>query len=150
MALLSSAVHTRAGDRVLDVGCGVGAFTIGAALQGYQALGLTWDESQQSRAERRAHMLGVNARFRRLDVRALDSAEDLKGLFDVVILCEVIEHVLDDRRLLHAAAGCLAPGGRVLITTPNLTASPIVPEHAGALLRRRGRWTRATRFSRSI
>lgn len=129
--LLRHLPYSRAGDRLLDVGCGVGSFTIGAALQGYQALGLTWDEPQQSRAERRARMLGVSARFRRLDVRALDSADDLKGVFAVVILCEVIEHVLDDRRLLRAAADCLEPGGRVLLTTPNLTARPIVPEHAG-------------------
>lgn len=123
--------YTRAGERLLDVGCGSGAFTIGAALQGYDALGLTWDEAMQERAEERARRLGVDAKFRVLDVRALDAALDLKGKFAVAVLCEVIEHVLDDRRLLRAAVDCLEPGGRVLLTTPNLEYRPLVPEHAG-------------------
>lgn len=123
--------ETRAGERLLDVGCGSGAFTMGAALRGYDALGLTWDAAAQARAESRAARLQASARFRALDVRELDTADDLKGAFSVVILCEVIEHVFDDRRLLRAAAACLEPGGRILLTTPNLDYHPIVPEHAG-------------------
>jgi len=123
--------YTRAGERLLDVGCGAGAFTIGAALQGYDALGLTWDDPQRERAASRAQRLGATARFRALDVRELDGADDLKNQFAVVILCEVIEHVLDDRRLLRAAVACLQPGGRVLLTTPNLEYRALVPDHAG-------------------
>jgi 2-polyprenyl-3-methyl-5-hydroxy-6-metoxy-1,4-benzoquinol methylase len=122
---------TRAGERLLDVGCGSGAFTIGAALRGYDALGLTWDDEQRQRAESRAGRLGARARFRPLDARELDQATDLREKFAIVVMCEVIEHVLDDRRLVCAAAGCLAPGGRLLLTTPNLEYRPIVPEHAG-------------------
>jgi len=123
--------ETRAGERLLDVGCGSGAFTIGAALRGYDALGLTWDDQQRERGEGRARTLGVPARFRALDARRLDEADDLRQSFAVVVLCEVIEHVLDDRRLVRAAAGCLVPGGRLLLTTPNVDYRPIVPEHAG-------------------
>jgi SAM-dependent methyltransferase len=123
--------YTRASERLIDIGCGSGAFTIGAALQGYDALGLTWDGEMQERAEGRARRLGASARFRALDVRELDQAPDLKGKFAVAVLCEVIEHVLDDRRLLRAAVDCLEPGGRVLLTTPNLEYRPLVPEHAG-------------------
>ncbi len=119
------------GERLLDVGCGAGAFTIGAALRGYDALGLTWDDAAKERAQRRADRLGARARFRSLDVRALDGADDLKAQFGVVILCEVIEHVLDDRRLVRAAAGCLAPGGLLLLTTPNVGYRAIIPEHDG-------------------
>jgi len=123
--------ETRAGERVLDVGCGAGGFTIGAALRGYDALGLTWDDAMRGRAEARARRLGAAARFRALDVRELGRAEDLKGGFAVVILCEVIEHVLDDRALVRAAAACLEPGGRLLLSTPNLEYRPIVDDHAG-------------------
>jgi 2-polyprenyl-3-methyl-5-hydroxy-6-metoxy-1,4-benzoquinol methylase len=129
--LASHLPETRAGERVLDVGCGSGAFTIGAALRGYDALGLTWDDEHRARAERRARLLGATARFRALDARALDEATDLRERFTVVVLCEVIEHVIDDRRLMRAAAACLLPGGRVLLTTPNFDYRPIVPEHAG-------------------
>jgi 2-polyprenyl-3-methyl-5-hydroxy-6-metoxy-1,4-benzoquinol methylase len=129
--LASHLPETRAGEPLLDVGCGSGAFTIGAAIRGYDALGLTWDDEHRARAESRAKRLGARARFRALDVRELDQADDLRERFAVVVLCEVIEHVLDDRRLMRAAAGCLWPGGRLLLTTPNLEYRPIVPEHAG-------------------
>lgn len=122
---------TRAGEAVLDVGCGAGAFTIGAALRGYRALGLTWDDAAKARAEGRARRLRAGADFRTWDVRELDRAEDLRDRFAVVILCEVIEHVLDDRRLMRAAAGCLVPGGRLLLTTPNLEYRAVIREHEG-------------------
>src|SRR5687768_7715095 len=101
----------RDGEPLLDIGCGAGGFTIGAALLGYDALGLTWSAADLSRAARRAERLGARARFRQQDARELDTATDLKGSFSVVILCEIIEHVFDDRRLVRAAAGCLKPGG---------------------------------------
>ena len=40
--------------RLLDVGCGSGAFTIGAALRGYRALGLSWDQRNMGAARHRA------------------------------------------------------------------------------------------------
>src|SRR5258708_30322195 len=45
---------TRNDEHLLDVGCGTGAFSIGAALRGYRALGLSWDERNQSLAKERA------------------------------------------------------------------------------------------------
>ncbi|HEX6277290.1 MAG TPA: methyltransferase domain-containing protein [Polyangiaceae bacterium] len=129
---LSRHLHpTRPGERLLDVGCGAGAFTMGAALQGYEAVGLTWSADEQARASRRAQRLGANARFEKVDARELDTVAELKSAFSVVVLCEVIEHVLDDRRLLRAAADCLEPGGRLLLTTPNFDYRAIVPEHDG-------------------
>lgn len=122
---------SRAGERLLDVGCGSGGFTIGAALLGYDALGLTWSDDDRSRAAHRAKRLGASARFERVDARELDQVSELKSAFAVVILCEVIEHVLDDRRLVRAAADCLEPGGRLLLTTPNFDYRAIVPEHDG-------------------
>jgi SAM-dependent methyltransferase len=41
------------------------------------------------------------------------------GTFDVVVATEVIEHLDNPQRLISEAARVLAPGGRVLITTPN-------------------------------
>src|SRR5437016_2597234 len=66
-----------------DVGCGTGAFTIGAALRGYRALGLSWDTRNQQVAAERAAMCGAAmASFEVLDVRRLDSRTDLRGVFE--------------------------------------------------------------------
>jgi len=120
------------GARLIDVGCGSGAFTIGAALRGYQALGLSWDARNQRVAAERAVMCKAStAEFEVQDVRKLHTRKDLIGAFDVAICCEVIEHIVDDEKLMRDIAGCLKPGGRLLLTTPNFNLRPIDPAHAG-------------------
>lgn len=120
---------------LIDIGCGTGAFTIGAAHRGFGALGLSWDERNQTEAEERARMSGASkARFEVLDVRKLDQRADLVAKFDVAIVLEVIEHVLDDAKLIRDAAACLKPGGVLLLTTPNYDYRPITKEDAGPFL----------------
>lgn len=102
-----------------DVGCGTGAFTIGASLRGYTSVGLSWDERNQRVAAERAAMCGAKTTsFEVLDVRRLDSRVDLRGGFDVILCTEVIEHIADDEKILRDMAACLKPGGRLLLTTP--------------------------------
>jgi len=105
--------------RVLDVGCGSGAFTIGAARMGCEALGLSWDERNQRVAQERAAIVKTRGiSFDVCDVRHLDSRPDLRCKFDVVICLETIEHILDDQKLINDMAGCLRNMGTLLITTP--------------------------------
>lgn len=47
-------------------------------------------------------------------------APGLEGLFDVVVCVEGIEHVVDRHRTLRNLRRLLRPGGRLLLTTPNL------------------------------
>lgn len=111
---------------LLDAGCGSGAFTIGAARLGYRALGVSWDERNQNVARQRAKLCGVtNIDFQVLDVRNLHIRADWVGAFDVVVCTEVIEHILDDAKLLRDLANCLRPAGRLLLTTPSVKYSPI-------------------------
>lgn len=119
-------------QQLIELGCGSGAFTIGSSLRGYQTLGLSFDERNQAIAESRARMCNaMNARFEVQDIRRLDERSDLRGKFDVVIMTEVIEHILNDRKLIQDAASCLKPGGRLLLTTPNFDLHPIDPIHEG-------------------
>lgn len=118
-----------------DVGCGTGAFTIGATLRGYQATGVSFDERNQQMAARRAAMCGASTSvFDVLDVRQLDSREDFRGAFDVVLCAEVIEHIADDQKLMRDMAACLKPGGRLLLTTPNQYYRAITPSDEGPFL----------------
>jgi SAM-dependent methyltransferase len=115
----------------LDVGCGTGAFTIGAAKLGYKALGLSWDETNQKIARERADICGASAEFEIYDIRRLDERHDLIGQFDVAICCEVIEHVLDDRKLVKDIAATLRPGGYLFMTAPYLRYVAMSPGDEG-------------------
>jgi SAM-dependent methyltransferase len=107
------------GGRLLDLGCGSGAFTIGAARMGYDALGLSWDERNQRVAQERAAIAKTGqCRFDVCDVRQLDSRPDLLSGFDVVVCLETIEHILDDQKLICDIAACLRSMGTLLLTTP--------------------------------
>ena len=117
---------TRNGETLLDVGCGTGAFTIGAALRGYESLGLNWEEHNQKAAGERARMCKADsARFEVMDIRRLHERSDLLERYDTAICVEAIEHVIDDRKLLCDIGACLKPGGRLLLTTPQLYFRPI-------------------------
>lgn len=124
--------ETNNGEKLIDIGCGSGAFTIGAALRGYDAVGLSWDERNQGVAGQRATMCDAkNAKFVVLDVRDLDRSEEFFGQYDVAICFENIEHVLDDSKLLFDIAKCLKPGGRLLLTTPYYLYRPMTSEDKG-------------------
>jgi len=117
--------ETHHDERLLDVGCGTGAFTIGTAKLGYKTLGLSWDERNQRVAAERARISRApTATFVICDVRTLDEQRHLAGQFDVVICTENIEHIIDDFRLMRALAGCLKPGGRLFLTSPNMRRKP--------------------------
>jgi SAM-dependent methyltransferase len=127
-------ITTRA-ERLIDIGCGSGAFSIGSSLRGYQALGLSWDDRNQRVAAERAALCGAaTARFETLDVRHLDRRNDLYGNFDVALCLENIEHIIDDRKLINDISSCLKPGGRLLLTTPNFSYRPITSEDEGPFL----------------
>ena len=124
--------QTVGGEKVVDIGCGTGAFSIGAALRGYEVLGLSWSERNQQVAGQRARLCKAHsAAFDVLDVRKLDTRRDLNGRFDVAICCETIEHIIDDRKLIVDIAACLKAGGRLLLTTPYYHYRPITSSEKG-------------------
>lgn len=132
---------TRNGEKLLDIGCGTGAFTIGAARRGYQAIGLSWDARNQAVARERASLCGVpETQFPIQDVRNLDQCRELAEDFDVAIWFENIEHILDDRKLMKDVANCLRPGGLLLLTTPNFFNRAISPADNGPFSRVEDGW----------
>lgn len=108
-----------AGRTLVDLGCGMGTFTIEAALRGARAIGVDPAPAavQAARivadAERAA-----GAHFIRADAVQLPLPS---GAADVVLAADLTEH-LDDvtlARILHEAGRVLAPGGRLVLYTPD-------------------------------
>ena len=106
--------HVRAGDRVLDLGCGEGAFAAALAQAGADVTGV----DVAAEAVRRARVRAPQARIEQIvEGAALPLAEDA---FDVVWAGEVLEHVADVVGLLAEVRRVLRWGGTLLATTPNL------------------------------
>jgi SAM-dependent methyltransferase len=102
-----------AGERALDLGCGTGVFTAELARAGWHAIGVEVAESALARA--RAQHPSIDFRLAPIDGPL--PLEDFE--FDLVWCSEVIEHVADTARWLSELRRVLAPGGRLLLTTPS-------------------------------
>ena len=122
--------HLRPGPlRTLDAGCGSGAFTMYAAMQGNRAVGIADNATDIETAERRAAMLGISGlEFTIGDLRRLDEYGEGLGQFDQVLLFECIEHIRDDAKLVADLAARLSPGGTILLTTPYRHHKPLFGE----------------------
>lgn len=96
--------------RILDVGAGPATFVSMARQAGYDALALDIEPGARA-IWSAAGIPGVLADGFRLPVR--------NGVFDVVRVKDVIEHVEDPRRLMLAARSALTPGGHVLAHVPS-------------------------------
>ena len=99
------------GKRVLDIGCGLGAYVANFRRFTKEAYGMDVDAPRLQEGRRRG-----------IDNLLLAAAEALpfaEGSFDVIVLNEVIEHVRDDAATLREACRVLRPGGKVVIYAPN-------------------------------
>jgi len=105
-----------AGKTALDVGCGAGLLAEPLARLGAKVTAI--DVSPEVIAVARDHAAGQRLA---IDYRHA-AVEDLDSRFDLVTAMEVIEHVADPRAFLICLAARLAPGGLMILSTPNRTA----------------------------
>jgi ubiquinone/menaquinone biosynthesis C-methylase UbiE len=120
---------------VLDLACGIGAFSIAAARRGHRVVGLDYSETALRAARKLAEEEGASCRFVHGDATKLPFED---ASFDLVIASDIIEHLFDPPllRMFQECHRVLRPGGAFVIhTTPTrylylmsvLRAAPLVP-----------------------
>lgn len=103
------------GKSALDVGCGAGLLAEPLARLGAKVTAI--DAAPEVIAVATAHAAGSGLD---IDYRAC-GVEALTQTFDLVTSLEVIEHVADPQSFVDALAARLAPGGLMILSTPNRT-----------------------------
>ena len=116
-----------AGGSVLDLGCASGGLLALLHERAGHRAGLELSASAARAAARFADEVACGA----LEDPDLPFARDS---FDLVVLADVLEHLVDPAAALERAIGWCAPGGAILVSVPN------VAHWSARLTLARGRW----------
>lgn len=108
-------IRPLAGRTALDAGCGAGLLCEPLARLGADVTGI--DAAPESIGAAKAHAVGQGLS---IDYRAGELSE-VKATFDLVTSLEVIEHVVDPAAFVVELGKRLAPGGLMILSTPNRT-----------------------------
>jgi 2-polyprenyl-6-hydroxyphenyl methylase / 3-demethylubiquinone-9 3-methyltransferase len=108
--------HPLAGKRALDVGCGAGLLCEPLARMGATVTGV--DAAPENIAAAKDHAAGQALA---ISYFAGELAALQAGQFDLVTSMEVVEHVTDPAAFIAELTARLAPGGLMILSTPNRT-----------------------------
>jgi 2-polyprenyl-3-methyl-5-hydroxy-6-metoxy-1,4-benzoquinol methylase len=113
--------------RLLDIGCGNGAFlrAFAKAHPGWSLVGTEWADTNRDTVEA---IPGVE----RLYVGA-DALDRVPGQFDIISLIHALEHIRQPVEMLQAVRTRLADAGLLFIEIPNAASNPfdlLVADHA--------------------
>ncbi len=98
------------GKRVLDVGSGLGFFSLRFKELGAEVLAADIDAAALEHIRRH---YGIETLLFDIVSQPMPA-----GSFDIVFIGEVMEHITDQRSLLEKIRNSLNPGGQIIITTP--------------------------------
>jgi len=95
----------------LDIGCATGMLLEHLRAKGWQTQGV--DICKESAA------YGIKKRGLNIFAGALEAAHFADGFFHAIHFSHLIEHITDPMALLKEVRRILAPGGYIVVTTPN-------------------------------
>ncbi len=96
------------GPKALDIACGEGRNSLFLALHGFSVTGLDISDKGLEKGASRAHAMGLNVEFRRVD---LDDCT-IQGTFDLILNFNFLL-----RELIPSEVAALNPGGVLLFDT---------------------------------
>ena len=102
--------------RVLEIAAGDAALSASLAAQGAEVVA---NDLRSEELDLAIMQFTTASRLACLGGNVFDLDPRIVGTFDLVIACEVIEHVAHPDELLRTLAGFVAPDGALLLTTPN-------------------------------
>ncbi len=111
------------GARVLDVGCGGGGLARHLRLAGAKELVGLEPDAQHAQLARTTMDEVVEAPIETALEKSL-----LNGPWDFVVLADVLEHLLDPWTVTQQLSELIAPGGRVLISVPNVAHKTVIAQ----------------------
>lgn len=97
---------------LVDIGCARGTLTQQLAAAGWDAMGIEPDPDDAAIA--RSHGLDV------VEASAVDFLANHGGNIDTIVFADSLEHMPDPAAVLNRAGSRLAPGGRIVISLPNV------------------------------
>lgn len=103
------------GGRLLEVGCGYGLLLDEARRRGYEVEGVELSVEAVRYARER---LGLSVREMALEDAALDAAASGER-YDSIMAVDILEHLDDPVVAIERLSALLAPGGALLITSPD-------------------------------
>ncbi len=101
----------KAGDKVLDIGCGVGNFLSRAADKAGEVCGLELNADAAAAGRKKGLII--------YDELIGDHAAKKEGYYDVVCMFQVLEHIYDIKTFLDDSIKALKKGGKLVIGVPN-------------------------------
>jgi 2-polyprenyl-3-methyl-5-hydroxy-6-metoxy-1,4-benzoquinol methylase len=99
---------------ILECGCSTGFISRQLAAAGARVVGIEIDTDAAEKARQ------FCARVLSLDLNLPDWSSAVGERFDLVTYGDVLEHLLEPQAVLRETQNVLAPGGRVLISIPNI------------------------------
>ena len=124
----------RPGERMLDVGAGLGQFArVVAEITGVATVGVERSEEQiiestrQAQAARQAHLLEL----RRGDAADLPLRDDEWATFDIAHARFLLEHVREPLEVVRGMVRAVRPGGRIVLEDDDHDVLRLWPEPPG-------------------